>query len=122
MTEPSFSFGVVERTKPILPGTGRGTSEAGGGAPSVCLADVIVHRRMVAVDEVLFVRRHVNRLCPSTTLRVVPLPRWGRITYVQNWSITVKHAPHNKTPAEIHGRSVFGNDEMRQALATPAIA
>ena len=28
----------------------------------------------------------------------------------------------NKTPAEIRGRSVFGNDEMRQALATPAIA
>ena len=33
------------------------------------------------------VRRSVNRLCPSTTLRVVPLPRWGRIAYVRFRSI-----------------------------------
>jgi len=52
----------------ILPGTGRGTSEAGGGVPSVCLAaEVVLH----------------CLLCPSTTLRVVPLPRWGRIGYVR---------------------------------------
>jgi hypothetical protein len=44
---------------PILPGTGRGTIEDGGGARAV--------------------ERGVDLLCPSTTLWVVPLPRWGRI-------------------------------------------
>ena len=27
-------------------------------------------------------------LCPSTTLRVVPLPRWGRIGFVRFRSLT----------------------------------
>jgi hypothetical protein len=33
------------------------------------------------------VRRSINRLCPSTTPRVVPLPRWGRIAYIRFRSI-----------------------------------
>ena len=48
----------------ILPGTGRGTSEAGGGAGA---AWPIAPTSRAIVG------------CPSTTLRVVPLPRWGRI-------------------------------------------
>jgi hypothetical protein len=45
----------------ILPGTGRGTSEAGGGAGAWS------HNVALLL------------LCPSTILRMVPLPRRGRI-------------------------------------------
>jgi hypothetical protein len=48
----------------ILPGTGRGTSEAGGGAGEAACAVATLHQM---------------KTCSSTTLRVVPLPRWGRI-------------------------------------------
>src|SRR5690606_20033830 len=47
----------------ILPGTGRGTIRR----------MVEGHRRLV-----LPFRPYACRGCPSTTLRVVPLPRWGR--------------------------------------------
>ena len=51
----------MKRLSDILPGTGRGTSEAGGGARA-------------AIRDLAS-----GRGCPSPTLRVGPLPRWGRI-------------------------------------------
>ena len=54
-----------ERTLMILPGTGRGTMR------SMVEGQV---RSSAAYD----------LLCPSTALRVVPLPRWGRIGYFRS--------------------------------------
>src|SRR5690606_18716796 len=51
-------------SRPILPGTGRGTMQS----------MVVGYARMLETLEV-----RSTRGCPSTTLRVVPLPRWGRI-------------------------------------------
>ena len=50
----------------------------------------IVRRGSLAGDVDLSVQRSVNRPCPSTTLRVVPLPLWGRIAYVRNRSLAAR--------------------------------
>ena len=47
----------------ILPGTGRGTMRS----------MVEGHGRVISAFKV-----GITSACPSTTLRVVPLPRWGR--------------------------------------------
>src|SRR3546814_11474671 len=49
----------------------------GGGAKSACLADEITRYDSVAGNAAHSVQRGVSRLCPSTTLRVVPLPLRG---------------------------------------------
>ena len=50
MTRAGWLWGG-ERTSPILPGTGRGTSEAGGGARAVDLAGEVTRHRVVARNE-----------------------------------------------------------------------
>ncbi|BBB10416.1 hypothetical protein SPYCW_3432 [Sphingopyxis sp. EG6] len=49
-------------------------------------------------------RRCGNRLCPSTTLRVVPLPRWGRISCVRKRS---NLAIHPRLPQKEKGRELL---------------
>ena len=50
----------------VLPGTGRGTAAAGAGVEGH-----VPRRKTFEVP--------ITRPCPSTTLRVVPLPLRGRI-------------------------------------------
>ena len=61
----AVDFAHAEMAKKILPGTGRGTSEAGGGARA-------------GIDDSH--RGDILPTCPSTILRMVPLPVPGR-----NW-------------------------------------
>ena len=63
----------------ILPGTGRGTSFAGGGARAVYKRPRGRAGPMRRSDHSVVFGRSLNRLYPSTILRMVPLPVPGRI-------------------------------------------
>lgn len=54
---------AIDHARAFLPGTGRGTTEGGGGARSP--------------PPGLPVGAH-DIACPSTILRMIPFPRWGR--------------------------------------------